>query len=112
MDRLSETTSYLQGKPEFHLINTKNIIISPDMQNLINNHCIVQDPKMGPAVDHSFEFPVSEAKYTSLMDSWNDCDIMPIYVTKKDDKYSIIDGRHRYCAYIIHGYENIPVLVR
>lgn len=101
----------------YEIISLSSILVSDDMVEFIKertvNGSVPQAVCQYPLLCRGDRSPVSQDKYQSLMATeWERADLLPIRLAKYDlepCKYVIIDGRHRYMAYALAGFEEVPV---
>ena len=101
----------------FTIVPTEKIMVSSDIRALVKelNDGNVPQSLNTQLLTAPTGSGVSRVKYNSLIaHGWLECDLVPLRVatsTLDPDRLTILDGRHRFIAYIVNGYTEVPVLI-
>ena len=105
----------------YEIVSVNSILVSDDIIDFIKDHTIngsvPQSVYQTLVLVCSDRSKVSQQKYQSLRvtdGEWERADLLPLRLKKSvldPGKYVIIDGRHRYMAYILEGFDEVPAFV-
>lgn len=107
-------SSYSTSESFHKFIQLKDIYIGPEMHYALEHYGKEINGESweydAPLVMDAQLLPLNRIK--SMLPAFTDSlGLPPIKVKERDDKYEIIDGRHRIVLSIIFGYTTIPALL-